>query len=48
MTKQLFFYQELGDLTKNPTPGITAGPIEEDLFHWQGKDISSDNILLNY
>ncbi|KAG2177093.1 hypothetical protein INT43_007749 [Umbelopsis isabellina] len=28
--------KELAELNKNPQPGISAGPIEEDLFHWQG------------
>ncbi|KAI8968471.1 ubiquitin-conjugating enzyme/RWD-like protein [Mycotypha africana] len=28
--------RELSDLTKNPPPGVSAGPIDEDLFHWQG------------
>ncbi|EPB83470.1 ubiquitin-conjugating enzyme E2 D/E [Mucor circinelloides 1006PhL] len=28
--------KELADLTKNPPPGVSAGPIDEDMFHWQG------------
>ncbi|KAI8328870.1 ubiquitin-conjugating enzyme/RWD-like protein [Choanephora cucurbitarum] len=28
--------KELADLTKNPPHGVSAEPIEEDMFHWQG------------
>ncbi|KAI9479538.1 ubiquitin-conjugating enzyme E2 [Zychaea mexicana] len=28
--------RELGDLTKNPPPGISAGPVNDDLFKWEG------------
>jgi len=28
--------KELVELNKNPQSGISAGPIDEDMFHWQG------------
>ncbi|KAI8361716.1 ubiquitin-conjugating enzyme/RWD-like protein [Blakeslea trispora] len=28
--------KELADLTKNPPQGVSAEPIDEDMFHWQG------------
>ncbi|KAI8881862.1 putative ubiquitin-conjugating enzyme E2 [Backusella circina FSU 941] len=28
--------KELADLTKNPLPGFSAAPIDENMFHWQG------------
>ncbi|RUP46716.1 ubiquitin-conjugating enzyme/RWD-like protein [Jimgerdemannia flammicorona] len=28
--------KELVELTRNPPTGVSAEPIEEDLFHWQG------------
>ncbi|KAI9484062.1 MAG: ubiquitin-conjugating enzyme E2 D4 [Benjaminiella poitrasii] len=28
--------RELLDLTKNPPNDVDAGPIDEDIFHWQG------------
>ena len=28
--------QELVELSKSPPLGISAGPIEDDMFHWQG------------
>ncbi|RUS29563.1 ubiquitin conjugating enzyme [Jimgerdemannia flammicorona] len=31
--------KELVELTRNPPTGVSAEPIEEDLFHWQGQII---------
>ncbi|CAO3597418.1 unnamed protein product [Absidia cylindrospora] len=28
--------REMAHLTKNPPDGITAGPIDDDMFHWIG------------
>ncbi|CAO3674579.1 unnamed protein product [Umbelopsis ramanniana] len=28
--------KELSELNKSPQPGISASPIDEDMFHWQG------------
>ncbi|KAI8338509.1 ubiquitin-conjugating enzyme/RWD-like protein [Chlamydoabsidia padenii] len=28
--------REMADLAKNPPDGITAGPINDDMFHWTG------------
>ncbi|KAI8980281.1 putative ubiquitin-conjugating enzyme E2 [Pilobolus umbonatus] len=28
--------RELTEITKNPPPGVSASPMEDDMFHWQG------------
>ncbi|KAI8084828.1 ubiquitin carrier protein, related [Halteromyces radiatus] len=35
--------RELNDLAKNPPPGITAGPVDEDMFHWKGSVAGPEN-----
>lgn len=42
-----FLIQEMADLAKSPPPGITAGPINDDMFHWSGKKTSLEGVEMD-
>ncbi|TDL27579.1 ubiquitin-conjugating enzyme [Rickenella mellea] len=35
--------RELSDITKNPIPGISAYPVDDDLLRWDGKVVGSSD-----